>query len=266
MLAAAGAGSRRVPWRPPAERCSTRPCRFDCCGGRDPRGNTVSVSRSIRPFEGALDHGSTRRDGTGQGSRAADHQVSLLDLHQRGGAVRTDRLLRGVRARAGSRPRRRPPPSRRPRTRSSSTRLPTIPTKDYEPIVDEKTEVLTKDVNTAWKTLYDRQAPLLTWPETVQERFQKWGRKWPEDVDAGKVTSGPGRLHRGLQRLRRYGLQDLQAVRLRDGRRNRGRSPEGSPAPPRRVFRRTGARPRQDLVGPGAALDSAHAAWRSSRR
>ena len=65
---------------------------------------------------------------------------------------------------------------------------PTIPTKDYKPLVQEKTEILTKDVNTAWKTLYDRQAPLLTWPETVQERFRKWGRDWPKDEDAGKVT------------------------------------------------------------------------------
>ena len=29
---------------------------------------------------------------------------------------------------------------------------------------------------------------MLTWPETVQERFRKWGRKWPENEDAGKVT------------------------------------------------------------------------------
>ena len=65
---------------------------------------------------------------------------------------------------------------------------PGIPTKDYEPIVVEKTGVLTGDVNAAWRALYDRQAPLLTWPDTVQERFRKWGRKWPEDVDAGKVT------------------------------------------------------------------------------
>ena len=63
-----------------------------------------------------------------------------------------------------------------------------IPTKDYKPLVQEKTGILTKDVNTAWKTLYDRQAPLLTWPETVQERFRKWGRDWPKDEDAGKVT------------------------------------------------------------------------------
>ena len=69
--------------------------------------------------------------------------------------------------------------------------LPTIPTEQYKPIVVEKTQVADKDVNMAWKELYDRQAPLLTWPETVQLRgdlFRKWGRKWPaETEDAGKV-------------------------------------------------------------------------------
>jgi hypothetical protein len=63
-----------------------------------------------------------------------------------------------------------------------------IPTADYKPIVDEKTQVLDKDVHSAWKTLYDRQAPLLTWPETVQERFRKWGRQWPKEEDPGRVN------------------------------------------------------------------------------
>jgi len=62
-----------------------------------------------------------------------------------------------------------------------------IPTKEYKPIVVEKTQVLTKDVNGAWKTLFDRQAPLLTWPESVQERFRKWGRTWPEKTDPRKI-------------------------------------------------------------------------------
>ena len=66
---------------------------------------------------------------------------------------------------------------------SSST-----PTKEYEPIIVEKTQVLTKDVNKAWKELYERQAPLLTWPEQVQaRRFRKWGRKWPDNTDPRKV-------------------------------------------------------------------------------
>jgi hypothetical protein len=62
-----------------------------------------------------------------------------------------------------------------------------IPTADYKPIVVEKTEILTNDVNSAWKTLYDRQKDLLTWPEAVEKRFKKWGRKWPEGEDSGKV-------------------------------------------------------------------------------
>jgi hypothetical protein len=63
-----------------------------------------------------------------------------------------------------------------------------IPTADYKPLVEEKTQTLDKDVHTAWKTLYDRQAPFLTWPETVRERFRKWGREWPKDEDAGRVN------------------------------------------------------------------------------
>jgi hypothetical protein len=54
--------------------------------------------------------------------------------------------------------------------------------------VEEKTQVLSKDVQSAWKTLYDRQAPLLTWPESVQERFRKWGRQWPKEEDPGRVN------------------------------------------------------------------------------
>jgi hypothetical protein len=64
---------------------------------------------------------------------------------------------------------------------------PGIPNDQYKPIVDEKTEILTKDVNTAWRELYGRQAPLLTWPKVVEERFHKWGRQWPENVDPGSV-------------------------------------------------------------------------------
>jgi hypothetical protein len=63
-----------------------------------------------------------------------------------------------------------------------------IPTAEYKPIVEEKTQILDKDVKTAWSTLYDRQAPLLTWPETVQERFRKWGRQWPKEEDPGRVN------------------------------------------------------------------------------
>ncbi len=64
---------------------------------------------------------------------------------------------------------------------------PGIPNDQYKPIVDEKTEVLTRDVNTAWKQLYQRQAPLLTWPKDVEQRFREWGRKWPENVAPSAV-------------------------------------------------------------------------------
>ncbi len=64
---------------------------------------------------------------------------------------------------------------------------PTKPTDHYKPIVEEKTGIMAKDVNKAWKELYDRQAPLLTWPDTVKGSFSKWGRTWPETEDPGKV-------------------------------------------------------------------------------
>jgi hypothetical protein len=60
--------------------------------------------------------------------------------------------------------------------------------KDYAPEVDKRTEVLKKDVNAAWKKLYDRQAPLLTWPDEVSERFITWGRRWPEGVDPALIA------------------------------------------------------------------------------
>jgi hypothetical protein len=63
----------------------------------------------------------------------------------------------------------------------------TKPTDAYKPIVAEKTEIMGKDVNKAWKGLYERQAPLLTWPEVVKDRIAKWGRAWPKEHDTGKV-------------------------------------------------------------------------------
>ncbi len=66
---------------------------------------------------------------------------------------------------------------------------PTVPTAKYKEVVGDQTENLTKDVDETWKKLYARQAPLLTWPDRVQERFTKWGRKWPdkETTDASAV-------------------------------------------------------------------------------
>jgi hypothetical protein len=58
----------------------------------------------------------------------------------------------------------------------------------YKPVVEEKTEVLNKDVDASWKKLYARQSPLLTWPERVQDRFTKWGRVWPANVDPSAIS------------------------------------------------------------------------------
>jgi len=64
---------------------------------------------------------------------------------------------------------------------------PGIANDQYKPLVEAKTQVLTRDVNKAWKELYTRQAPLLTWPKQVEKRFQEWGRKWPENVAESAV-------------------------------------------------------------------------------
>ncbi len=58
----------------------------------------------------------------------------------------------------------------------------------YKPIVEQKTEILNKDVNASWRKLFDRQAELLTWPEDVADRFPVWGPKWPEGQDRIVIT------------------------------------------------------------------------------
>ena len=62
-----------------------------------------------------------------------------------------------------------------------------IPTTQYKPIVENKTAVVVKDTNVAWRTLYERQAPLLTWPGEVGARFQAWGRAYPDKVSPKTV-------------------------------------------------------------------------------
>jgi hypothetical protein len=57
----------------------------------------------------------------------------------------------------------------------------------YKPIVDEKKAELAKDVDASWRKLYARQERLLDWPKNVQDRFRKWGRKWPENEDPSAV-------------------------------------------------------------------------------
>ena len=69
---------------------------------------------------------------------------------------------------------------------------PGLPNAQYPPLVNDKKAVLATDVEKAWDKLYARQAPLLKWPEIVEERFHTWGRKWPEDVDKGAVQAAIG--------------------------------------------------------------------------
>ena len=64
-----------------------------------------------------------------------------------------------------------------------------LPNNQYPPIVQEKTAVLTKDVDATWQTLFAQQEPLLRWPEVVESRFREWGRQWPENVDRNVVTT-----------------------------------------------------------------------------
>lgn len=62
-----------------------------------------------------------------------------------------------------------------------------VPNDQYAPLVDEQRAELTKDVDASWEKLYQRQAPLLSWPDTVEKQFREWGNKWPEHVDASVV-------------------------------------------------------------------------------
>ncbi|WP_435017034.1 hypothetical protein TA3x_004621 [Tundrisphaera sp. TA3] len=65
---------------------------------------------------------------------------------------------------------------------------PGLPNSQYPPIVKEKTELLTKDVDATWQKLFEQQEPLLRWPAVVEPQFRAWGKKWPENVDRGVVT------------------------------------------------------------------------------
>ncbi len=59
----------------------------------------------------------------------------------------------------------------------------------WKKVVDEKAEVVTKDVDASWRKLHKKQAPLLTWPKEVEDTIPVWGPlKWPEGVDTQKVS------------------------------------------------------------------------------
>ena len=133
----------------------------------------------------------------------------------------------------------------------------TSPTEAYKPIVDEKTQIVTKDVNKAWKELYDRQAPLLTWPETVQERFRKWGRKWPENEDRGKVRLAIVDYIDAYPDYVDMVYKTFNPFDYETGKGIVAAPPKDAAAPAGPVLRREHAQPGQGLVGSGAALDPA---------
>jgi hypothetical protein len=57
----------------------------------------------------------------------------------------------------------------------------------YQPEVVKKNLILTQDVDDSWRKLRSLQEPLLRWPEEVEAKFLRWGRKFPEDVDRLEV-------------------------------------------------------------------------------
>ena len=63
----------------------------------------------------------------------------------------------------------------------------TVQNNQWTQEVTSKTNLMTQDVNASWRKLYDKQAPLLTWPKRVEPKFLEWGRKYPEGVDPQRV-------------------------------------------------------------------------------
>ncbi len=58
----------------------------------------------------------------------------------------------------------------------------------YQPLAAQKNVILTQDVDESWRKLRAIQEPLLRWPEEIEAKFLRWGRKYPTDVDSGEVT------------------------------------------------------------------------------
>ena len=146
------------------------------------------------------------------------------------------------------------------RERRQKYASPSIPTKEYEPIVEEKTQILTKDVNIAWKILFDRQAPLLTWPEAVQERFRKWGRKWPTTTDPRKVTLAIVDYIDAYPATSTWSTRPSIRSTMRQARESSSRLPKDQLLQPAVFDPRTSARPGKGMGRTGTALDSADAA------
>jgi len=58
---------------------------------------------------------------------------------------------------------------------------------EYKPIVIDRKAQLKAEVEAVWRKLYERQVPLLRWPELVHEQFSSWGRQWPDEEIASEA-------------------------------------------------------------------------------
>ena len=73
---------------------------------------------------------------------------------------------------------------------------PGVPNDQYKPIVDEKTEVLTKDVNRPGRNSTPPGPAADLARERRRSGSSKWGRKWPENVAESAGRARHRRLHR----------------------------------------------------------------------
>ena len=65
----------------------------------------------------------------------------------------------------------------------------TLVNNQYQPLATTKKDALAQEVDATWRRLFASQEPLLKWPVAVQDRFRKWGRKYPANVDKRQVMS-----------------------------------------------------------------------------
>jgi hypothetical protein len=65
----------------------------------------------------------------------------------------------------------------------------TVPNGQYAEYTQAKIALIEDDVDEAHGRLYDRQAPLLDWPEEVAPQLSAWGRDIPEDVSENETQA-----------------------------------------------------------------------------
>ncbi|MEW4568239.1 hypothetical protein AB1L88_10255, partial [Tautonia sp. JC769] len=63
----------------------------------------------------------------------------------------------------------------------------TVPNGQYADFTQKKIALIENDVNEAHRRLYERQAPLLDWPEEVAPQLTEWGRDIPADISENET-------------------------------------------------------------------------------